>query len=104
MGVVIEFLKFKVDPNLREAYVQKDAEIWTTALAKYPGFLGKEVWINPHDSTEVVFVIHWETKEQWKAISTEDLQAIEQTFIQAVGHGYELVESGEYQVRKFPHS
>lgn len=102
--MVIEFLKFKVDPDLREAYIQKDAEIWTTALAQYPGFLGKEVWINPQDSTEVVFVIHWETKEQWKAISAEDLQAIERTFSQAVGHSYKLVESGEYQVRKFPHS
>jgi uncharacterized protein (TIGR03792 family) len=104
VGVVIEFLKFKVDPDLREAYIQKDAEIWTTALAKYPGFLGKEVWINPHDSTEVIFVIHWETKKHWQAIPTEDLEAIEQRFKQAVGNCYEFVEFGEYQVRKFPHN
>lgn len=104
MGVVIEFLKFKVDPDLREAYIQKDAEIWTTALAQYSGFLGKEVWINPHDSTEVIFVIHWQTKEHWQAIPAEDLQAIEQRFQQAVGNCYEFVESGEYQVRKFPYA
>ncbi|KZL49020.1 hypothetical protein A2T98_15040 [Nodularia spumigena CENA596] len=30
---------------IAENYIQKDAEIWTTGLAKYPGFLGK--WENP---------------------------------------------------------
>ncbi|MBD2344405.1 TIGR03792 family protein [Anabaena subtropica] len=102
--MVIEFLKFRVDPSWRETFIQKDAEIWTTALAKYPGFLGKEVWINPNDPTELVLIIHWKTKEQWKAIPVVDLQAIEQKFSQAVSNSYELVESGEYQVRKFPFS
>ncbi|WP_425469059.1 TIGR03792 family protein, partial [Pediococcus acidilactici] len=50
--MVIEWLKFKVVSN-RERFVQKDAEIWTEALARYPGFLGKEVWLNPKESTEV---------------------------------------------------
>lgn len=102
--MVIEFLKFRVDPSWRETFIQKDAAIWTTALAKYPGFLGKEVWINPHDSTEVVFVIHWQSREQWKAIPVLDLQSIEQEFSRVMANGCELVESGEYQVRKFPHS
>ena len=61
--MVIEVLKFKVSPQLREKYIQKDAEIWTAALAKYPGFISKEVWINPNDSTEVVLIIRWETRE-----------------------------------------
>ncbi len=46
--MLIELLKFKIAAEMRETCIQKDAEIWTTALAKYPGFLGKEVWINPH--------------------------------------------------------
>ncbi|MBD2363913.1 TIGR03792 family protein [Anabaena minutissima FACHB-250] len=97
--MVIEFLKFKVTPGTREDYLQQDAAIWTTVLAKYPGFLGKEVWINPQDSTEIIFIIRWATKEQWQAIPLEDLQAIEQKFAQAVGNTYELVESKEYQVQ-----
>jgi uncharacterized protein (TIGR03792 family) len=97
--MVIEFLKFRVTPGTREDYLQKDAAIWTTVLAKYPGFLGKEVWINPQDSTEIIFIIRWATKEQWQAIPLEDLQAIEQKFAQAVGNTYELVESKEYQVQ-----
>jgi uncharacterized protein (TIGR03792 family) len=102
--VVIELLKFQVAPEERENYIQKDAEIWTTGLAKYPGFLGKEVWINPNDPTEVIFIIRWATQEQWKAIPLEDLQMIEDKFTQAMGKSYPIVESAEYQVRKFPHS
>jgi uncharacterized protein (TIGR03792 family) len=102
--LVIELLKFKVAPNIRENYIQKDGEIWTTALAQYPGFLGKEVWINPNDPTEVIFIIRWQTREQWQAIPAQDLEAIEKKFAQAFPDSYELLEFGEYQVRKFPHS
>jgi len=104
MGVVIELLKFQVDPNQRENFIQKDAEIWTTALAKYPGFLGKEVWINPNNPTELTLIIRWQTRDQWKAIPQVDLEAIEQKFAQVLGDIYQLVEVSEYQVRKFPHT
>jgi uncharacterized protein (TIGR03792 family) len=100
--VVIELLKVKIPPQQREKFILKDAEIWTVALAKYPGFLGKEVWINPNNAAEVVFVIHWTTREQWKAIPQADLEAIEQKFTQALGFAQQIVESEEYQVRKFP--
>lgn len=97
--MVIEFLKFKVASGMRENYIQKDAEIWTTALAEYPGFLDKEVWINPHDPTEVILIIRWATKEQWQAIPSQKLQAIEQKFNAALGNTYDLVESREYQAQ-----
>ncbi|MBU7584084.1 MAG: TIGR03792 family protein [Nostoc sp. TH1S01] len=100
--MVIELLKFQVDPNIRETFIQKDAEIWTTALAKYPGFLSKEVWINPNNPSEVTFMIRWATKEQWKAISEADLAAIDSKFAQALGNNFQMIEMAEYQVRKFP--
>jgi uncharacterized protein (TIGR03792 family) len=101
--VVIELLRVKVPPNMREKYIQMDAEIWTTALAGYPGFLGKEVWINPNDSTEVMMIIRWATKEHWKAIPHAELEAVDAKFTQAMGESYPFMETGEYQVRKFPH-
>jgi uncharacterized protein (TIGR03792 family) len=100
--VVIELLRVKVPSNVREKYILKDAEIWTTALAGYPGFLGKEVWINPNDSTEVMMIIRWATKENWKAIPHAELEATDAKFIQAMGESYPFTETGEYQVRKFP--
>ncbi|AFZ32913.1 hypothetical protein Glo7428_4471 [Gloeocapsa sp. PCC 7428] len=103
--MVIELLKCKVDPDLREQYLQLDAEVWTKALAECPGFLGKEVWLNPQETSEVILVIRWATKEQWKAIPDEFLNRIEQLFLQQMGRTYKIVESAEYQVygdRLFP--
>ncbi len=96
--MVIELLKVKVAPEHREQFIQKDAEIWTQALAHYPGFLGKEVWLNPKEPTLVILVIRWATREQWKSIPFEQLQEIEQRFSQQMGNTYKLIESSEYQV------
>lgn len=101
--MVIEWLKVRVDPEAREDYIQKDAEIWTATLASYPGFLGKEVWLNPNAADEVVLVIRWETRQQWKSIPQAVLDATEQRFQAVLGnYTHEIVESSEYQVRKFP--
>jgi uncharacterized protein (TIGR03792 family) len=100
--MVIEWLKVKVSPELRDKFIQKDAEIWTSMLASYPGFLSKEVWINPDVSTELVLIIRWESREQWGSIPAEQLAATEQQFNQALGGEYYFSEEAAYQVRKFP--
>jgi uncharacterized protein (TIGR03792 family) len=100
--MVIEWLKIEVPPEIREKFIQKDAEIWTTFLATCPGFLGKEVWLNPNDPTKLTLVIRWETRENWKSISSERLQQVEEQFDQAMGDNYPIIDSAEYQVRKFP--
>jgi len=97
--MVIEWLKVHVDPDKREQYIQKDVEIWTKVLSKYPGFLGKEVWISAEDLSEVILVIHWESFEKWQAIPAADLEKTEKEFSQAMGNTYKLVQSAGYQVR-----
>jgi len=97
--MVIEFLKIKVTGENREKYLQLDREIWTKALAKYPGFLGKEVWLNPDQPTEVILVIRWASREEWKSISAQLLEQIEQQFALEIGSiGHQIVESIEYKV------
>lgn len=102
--MVIEWLKVKVPSALRETYIQKDTEIWTPVLASYPGFVRKEVWINPKDETELVMVIHWQTKDAWKAIPAEVLQETDRKFAEAMGQSFPFAEEGEYQLRKSSHS
>ncbi len=100
--MVIEWLKFRVAPESREKFIKKDKEIWTTALASYSGFLGKEVWIDPSISDEVVFTIRWQSREQWKSIPIQELRAIEAKFSAAMGQvSHKMIESKEYQIRKF---
>lgn len=100
--MVIEWLKVTVPTELREKYIHKDEEIWTSMLASCPGFLGKEVWINPETSTEVILVVRWATREQWHTVSPELLQTTEQRFTEAMGVSSPIVESAEYQLREFP--
>lgn len=97
--MIIELLKVKVTPEYREQFIQKDAEIWTIAIARIPGFLGKEVWINPNQPEEVILVIRWATREQWKSIPLAQLEEISKQFAHHMGNiSYELLDSSEYQV------
>lgn len=103
--MVIEWLKFRVDSAGREEFIQQDDKIWTASLSTYPGFLGKEVWIEPNAAGKVIFTIHWQTREQWKSIPVEDLVKIEQKFsavMEEMKIKYKMIESKEYQIRKFP--
>ena len=101
--MVIEWLKFKVSPQLREQFIETDAQIWTATLAAFPGFLGKEVWIAPNVPQEIILVIRWATRQQWEAIPLSILEETEKKFAQQMGKdSYQMIETGEYQVRKFP--
>ena len=103
--MVIEWLKFRVDSDSREQFIQKDEAIWTAALATYPGFLGKEVWIDPHAPGKIIFTIRWQTREQWKSIPASDLAKIEGRFstkMREMNIKYKMIESKEFQIRKFP--
>ena len=96
--MVIEWLKIKVDPELREEFIQKDAIVWTLALAKCDGFLGKEVWIDRQSPDQVIFIIRWQTREQWHGISEDYLAATSEEFNQQFPYPNEIIEALEYEV------
>ncbi|MCD8488865.1 TIGR03792 family protein [Kamptonema cortianum] len=100
--MVIEWLRFQVPTALREKFIQLDDRIWSPFLASYPGYLSKEIWINPDEETEIAIAIRWESLEAWKSIPSERLQQVEAEFSQAMSGDYQLLEGKAYQVRKFP--
>ena len=101
--MIIEWLKFRVSPNLREKFLEIDQQIWTNKLKNCSGFLGKEVWLNPNRMDEVIMLIRWQSREEWKNIPQKELDKIEKQFAQKMqGKKYQMIESLEYQVRKFP--
>ncbi|WP_036482457.1 TIGR03792 family protein [Myxosarcina sp. GI1] len=100
--MVIEWLKFRVASDAREKFIQQDEAIWTAALKSRSGFIGKEVWLDPSKASEVIFVIRWQSRQQWKSIPMDFLAATEREFIQAMGKTkYKMIESKEFQIRKF---
>lgn len=103
--MVIEWLEFNVDSEVREKFIQQDEKIWTASLSTYPGFLGKEVWIEPNAPSKVIFTIRWQTREQWKSIPVKDLAEIEKRFaavMREMDINYKMTQSKEFQIRKFP--
>lgn len=101
--MAIEWLVFRVKPEKREAFIAADEAIWTSVLASYEGFLGKEVWIRPDADDEITLVIHWASREAWFSIPESVLEETDRRFHAAIGEDTaELILSREYQIRKFP--
>jgi len=96
---VIEWLRFAVPIELREAFIQKDEEVWTTRLHDFSGFIGKEVWLDPSTS-DVVLVFHWSSFEAWHSIPKNEILRLK---TQMGDLDLPVVESRAYQVRKFLH-
>jgi uncharacterized protein (TIGR03792 family) len=95
--MVIEMLRVMLKSEEVDRYVQLDAEIWTPVLSACKGFLGKEVWSNPDG--EIMVVVRWATREEWKAIPHDLLEATAQAFVTAMGYAVPFLEVQEYIVK-----
>jgi uncharacterized protein (TIGR03792 family) len=97
--LVIEWLRFRVPVADQAHYIARDAAIWTATLARYPGFLGKEVWCHAADPDTLNLVIRWESRAAWKAVPQDALDAADAAFVAAMGCRYPVLECVEYMVR-----
>ena len=95
--MVIEWLRFKVPPEKWEAFIQRDEEVWTAGLKNFPGYLGKEIWVDSVEN-EVVMLIRWETREHWKSVLQSTIDELDR---QMGDLQIAIAESREYQVSKF---
>ena len=97
--MIIEWLRFKVPPEKLEAFIQRDEEVWTAGLKKFPGFLGKEILVDSVEN-EVVMLIRWESKDQWKSVPQSTIDELDR---QMDDLQIAIAESREYQLPKFLH-
>jgi len=97
--MIIEWLRFKVPPEKWEAFIRRDEEVWTAGLRNFPGYLGKEIWVDAVEN-EVVILIRWETREQWKSVPQSTIDELDRQMGDLL---IAIAESREYQVRKFLH-
>ena len=102
--MIIEWLKFRVEAKSREEFIARDQKIWTSFLSSVPGFLGKEVWIEPSTPNHVIFIIRWRTREDWQSISDKELKQVNRRFsteMRRLNIHFKSISGAEYQVRKF---
>lgn len=93
--MIVEWQRVRVRQEVRDLFVEKDAEVWTAALEKEPGFLGKEVWLG-EDGSEVVLLIRWRSREDWEGIPAERLRETEERF-RREAPDWEVVECRAYE-------
>lgn len=77
--MVVEFLTFAVPSDRREAWIEREGQVWSTFLEAQPGFVRKELWESPDATDEIHAVIWWEGYEPWKAISMDTVAEIDRS-------------------------
>jgi uncharacterized protein (TIGR03792 family) len=101
---VVEHLRVKVPAEAREAWLQAERGSWEPWLEQQPGYLGRDLlWDGERE--EGTLLIRWASREQWKAIPEQEVEAVQQRFEQLAreatgtrqGNPFPLVFEGELQ-------
>jgi uncharacterized protein (TIGR03792 family) len=89
-GSVLEFLECNIWCQDVQLFLDVDNRTWSTFLKTVPGFLRKEVLVNPHDAAAanctVAHAILWESRELWQSIDPKQLAAVDAAFVQDFGY------------------
>jgi uncharacterized protein (TIGR03792 family) len=75
--MVIEELQFIVDPSEREAFLERETEVWTGYLRTCDGFVDKQVWVTDDAPSRIVVMIWWASMEQWQTITPEQVEEVD---------------------------
>ena len=99
---VIEHLRIQVPCEGRQAWLDAERGSWEPWLAQQQGFLGRDLLWDPN-TEEGTLLIRWSSRDAWKAIPGEEVEAVQQRFErlaregtgQAEGNPFPLVFEGE---------
>jgi len=99
---VVEHLRIQVPDHARDAWMEAEQGSWEPWLAQQDGFLGRDLLWDP-TREEGTLLIRWSSREAWKAIPQEEVEAVQQRFEliarqrlgQDQGNPFPLVYEGE---------
>ena len=99
---MIEHLRIQVPSEGRQAWLEAERGSWEPWLAQQQGFVGRDLLWDPN-SEEGTLLIRWSSRDAWKAIPGEEVEAVQQRFErlaregtgQAEGNPFPLVFEGE---------
>ena len=103
-GSVLEFLECSIACSDVKRFIEADARVWSPFLSAQPGFIRKQVLLDPHDAAtqhinsdglvlpsatancSAAISILWESRALWKSISPQLLSAASARFIADFGY------------------
>lgn len=100
--VVVEHLRVKVPAEALDAWLEAEQGSWEPWLAQQPGFLDRQLLWDP-EREEGTLLIHWRSRDQWKAIPDTEVEQVQDRFEQLAreatgtrqGNPFPLVFEGE---------
>ena len=101
---VVEHLRVKVPAEARQAWLEAERGSWEPWLAQQDGYLGRDLLWDP-EREEGTLLIRWASRQQWKAMPLEEVEAVQERFEQLArqatgtrqGNPFPLVFEGELQ-------
>lgn len=99
---VVEHLRVRVPAAARQAWIEAEKGSWEPWLAQQEGFIDRQLLWDPA-TEEGTLLIRWTDREHWKAISPQEVQAVQERFEQLAqaatgqpqGNPFPLVFEGE---------
>jgi uncharacterized protein (TIGR03792 family) len=101
---VVEHLRVKVPAEGRQAWLAAEQGSWEPWLAQQDGFLDRQLLWDA-EREEGTLLIRWASKDQWKAIPGEAVEAVQERFEElarqatgtTAGNPFPLVFEGELE-------
>ena len=101
---VVEHLRVKVPVEGRQAWLAAEQGSWEPWLAQQDGFLDRQLLWDA-EREEGTLLIRWASKDQWKAIPAEAVEAVQARFEElarqatgtTAGNPFPLVFEGELE-------
>ena len=76
---VIELLRLSVPAGQRNIWMDGERSIWQPWLEEQDGFLGREIFWDA-GKAEGLVLVRWASREQWKAITNQEVQQVQRRF------------------------
>ena len=77
LGVVVEWLTFRVTPDERVTWLAREEEVWSRFLEGCTGFIRKQMWIEENEPEKIHAVIWWESRDLWKRITPAQVDEVD---------------------------
>ena len=99
---IVEHLKISVPAKNKNAWLQAEKESWEPWLKKQKGFKNRQLLWDPKGEEATVLIV-WNSREEWKNISQEEINFTQEKFEQSArsslglknGNPFPLTYEGE---------
>jgi uncharacterized protein (TIGR03792 family) len=77
VAMIVEWLSFPVSRDELAEWLPVEEQAWSRFLEQQPGFVRKEMWVEEGDETTVHAIIWWNSRDDWKRITLDEVAEVD---------------------------